>query len=277
MHIYIPSKSRADKQQTVAAMPPAVHKKITVVVPESEASEYTEALPAGASVLPVDDDMRIPEVRQFILEHHLAKHASKGDPKLVMMDDDLKFFERRKDKPGRFTTLPAPSKRLIDLLVQINAALDLYPHVGVCPREQGHRFPPHQTFLVRMVRVLGYDANVLRDEGVRFDRIPLMEDFDAALQLITRGYATCMVTSFSQGQKNDSNAEGGCSTYRNPEMQREAAEGLAELHPSAVKTVEKKTKSGWFEGGVRTDVRVQWQAAYEEGLKYRNSLGDEEE
>lgn len=274
MHIYIPSRGRAHRQQTVAAMPPAIHRKVTVVVPKNEKAEYRAALPKDVSILTVGNDVLVAAARQRILEHHLETYPE--DPKMAMLDDDLKFFERRKDKPGRFTTLPAPSKRLIPMFKQVSDTLDDYPHVGVCPREQGHRFPPHHTFLARMTRVLAYDANFLRDEEIRFDRLMLMEDFDVALQILERGYVTCMVTAFSQGQRGDSNADGGCSTFRSPEVQTEAAERLASLHPKVVKTVQKKTKNGWFEGGVRTDVRVQWQAAYEEGLKYRNSLGDEE-
>lgn len=270
MRIYIPSKSRSGKQITWSYIPEALRKRVDIVVPESQADEYRAA---GYPVLETPGDMRIPETRNYIVDHHLKNY---DNPKLIMFDDDLRFFVRRKDHPGRFVQMSPPDKQMIDMVSRINDALDKYPHVGVCPREQGHRFPPYETHLVRMTRVLAYDAKVLREIEADFARLPLMEDFDVALQVLRKGYATSMITEYAQGQ-NGSNQPGGCSTYRDAEMQKQAAEGLAALHDPFVKTTERKTKSGWFEGGVRTDARIYWQYAYEDGLKYRTKMTEEPE
>ena len=58
-----------------------------------------------------------------------------------------------------------------------------------------------------------------------------------------------------------SGSAGGCSTYRTPEIQAEAAHKLHEHHRPFVKVVKKTTKTAWG-GGERTDVIVQWKKAY---------------
>jgi hypothetical protein len=106
---------------------------------------------------------------------------------------------------------------------------------------------------------------VLKKEGVRFDRLPVMEDFDVALQLLRKGYPSLTLNNWVQDQST-SNAPGGCSTYRSLEVQAKGAKGLARLHPNVVKLVEKTTKGAWG-GGTRTDVQVAWKKAYEEGKR----------
>lgn len=267
MKIYIPSLGRADRQKTFSYLPKAVQEKATyIVVPKSEVKDYTQA-GYGANLLIHPDGLKIAGVRQWIVEQHLKRFK---DPRIVMADDDLDFFVRRKDHPGRFLT--AKPSDVARLLKVVHEKLGMYAHVSVASREQGHRLPPYETHMLRSVRFLAYDASVMAEEGVRFDRVPVMEDFDVALQLLRKAYASCTVTEFLQGQ-GKSNEKGGCSTFRTPEMQDAAAHKLAELHPGVVKVVQRKTKTGWFGGeGVRTDVRIQWQQAYEEGLKYRTSL-----
>lgn len=274
MRIYIPSKARADSpMRTWNGLSEAVRKHRTQIVVGPDDVESYEAAGYGDALLVHPEGMTIGEVRQWIVDYHLDHH---DDPRLVMMDDDLDFYKRRKDHPGRF--VGADPESVTQMLITIYEALERYPHVGVCPREQGHRWPPYETFFARMTRVLAYDAAVLRKVGATFTRVKVMEDFDVALQLLRRGYATNMITAWLQGQAK-SNAPGGCSTYRTPEMQEAAAKKLAELHPGLVTVAQRRTKGGWFEekgeGSVRYDVRIQWAGAYEDGLKWRTKVLDE--
>jgi hypothetical protein len=59
-----------------------------------------------------------------------------------------------------------------------------------------------------------------------------------------------------------SGAVGGCSGYRNNEVQTEAANELHRLFPDFVTVVTKKSKSSWQGMEERTDVRIQWKKAF---------------
>jgi hypothetical protein len=69
-----------------------------------------------------------------------------------------------------------------------------------------------------------------------------------------------VLNNWCNNQAEGSSADGGCSTYRTPELQAQAARLLAELHAPYVKVVEKETKTAWG-GGTRTDVMIQWKRA----------------
>lgn len=276
MKIYIPTKGRPNRQETLSGLPAAVRRHAAFLVIEE--GEYDDYAAAGYEdiLLVHPKGLRIPGIRQWIVDQHGEQD---DDPRLIMMDDDLKFFRRRTDHPGRFEkTTP---NDVMTMLKLIHQKLEQYAQVSVANRQQAHRLPPYETHMARIRCLLAHDVEVLQQEGIRYDRLPLMEDFDVTLQLLQRGYATCSITQFIIDQ-GESNADGGCSTYRTPDMQAEAALGLEKLHPTVVKSVQRKTKSGWFGEQPRLDVRVQWQAAYEEGLKYRTALlkmaeGDETE
>jgi hypothetical protein len=143
----------------------------------------------------------------------------------------------------------------------IEDALDTHPHVGVATREGANIDTSLWKFNTRLLRILAYDAAVLRQLGIRFDRLEVMEDFDVALQLLRAGQSNACINWITHNQKS-SNAPGGCSTYRTMEVQARAAHGLKALHPNFVKVVEKETKTAW-NGQVRTDVIIYWKKAYQ--------------
>jgi hypothetical protein len=95
-----------------------------------------------------------------------------------------------------------------------------------------------------------------------------MEDFDVLLHFLKHGYKNAVITSFAWDTKNV--LEGGCSLYRDNDVQTYTAHKLAKLHKGFVRIVEKSTKSAWRglenEKGdkeqKRTDVIVYWKKAY---------------
>lgn len=174
-----------------------------------------------------------------------------------MLDDDLVFYKRRIDDPTKFET--ANSLQIEDMFFCLESALDEYAMVGVAPREGANRNTERYQFNTRLMRVLGFRLDVLSKEDIRFDKLPVMEDFCATLQLLTRGYDNLMLNNWCHNQFG-SNTSGGCSSYRTPEVQRAAAEGLAAMFPEFVTVVKKTTKTAWG-GGERYDVRVAWKQA----------------
>jgi hypothetical protein len=111
------------------------------------------------------------------------------------------------------------------------------------------------------LRALAYDVNVLREKGVRFDRLEVMEDFDVTLQLLRLGYKNANLARWCNEQVN-SNEAGGCSIYRTMTLQSKCAQKLARLHPAFVKLTQRQTKTSWG-GQPRHDVIVQWRKAFE--------------
>jgi len=180
------------------------------------------------------------------------------DEKVCMLDDDLRFDLRREDEPNKFTTAEPP--HVSKMFQVIEASLDTYAHVGVCPREGGNRHTEKVMFNTRMMRVMALNRTMYHEAKVRFDRIPVMEDFDVTLQLLRAGYPNVVLNKYIQGQ-GSSNSAGGCSLYRTMEVHEAGARRLKELHPDFVSLVQKTTKGAWG-GGTRTDVMIQWKKAF---------------
>lgn len=256
--IYIHTYGRHDRQVTWDRLPPAVRKDTVLVVQHRERKLY-DAYPI--KVLPKNIETLSP-TRHHIL--HKLHDVDNDGPGLVMMDDDLRFCVRREDDPTKFRS--ATGK---DVEAMFKAVFKLLrsgvAHAGVLAREGGNRITEESVHATRMMRLLGYNAAIVRPLGVRFDRLPFQQDFDMTLQLLRKGYGNVVLAGWAHDQ-GSSNAEGGCATYRTLDKLAENARKLAELHAPFVKVVEKQTKGAWG-GATRLDVVVAWKKAYAEGLK----------
>lgn len=246
MEIVILSSGRPFRQTTFNQLPKELQERTTILVPKKEAQAYAK-FPTRTH-----DLNGVSPVRQFVIE-------TTKDKKVLMLDDDLVFATRRKDDPTRFYN--ATESEVVGLFDEIEDSLREYAHVGVSGREGANYDTSRSRQATRMMRVLGYNVPVLRKLNIRFDRMQVMEDMDVTLSLLRAGYANLVLNHMVQNQ-NGSNAEGGCSQWRTPDIQKKAAYRLAELHPSFVKVVQKQTKTAWG-GQMRTDVIVQWKKAFE--------------
>jgi hypothetical protein len=253
MLLAIPSRARADQiNHTYDNLPKALKKATVFFVPKSEVLDYARRF--GITVIGINEN-GIGPTRQRIMKY--AYHT--GHTKVCMMDDDLSFFERRKDDPTKL--LKASSASIAKMFSTIDRMLNRYAHVGVAAREGANRCIDEFIFNNRMLRVLAYRVDMLHNLKVQHDRLPVMEDFDVTLQLLRRGLPNAILNHWAQDQ-GTSNAAGGCSTYRTQELQADGANGLKALHENFVTVVTKTTKGAWG-GGDRTDVRVAWKKAYE--------------
>jgi hypothetical protein len=251
--IYIPTLGRVGNQKTLASLPPRIHPFVYLVCPFEEAPLHKRNHP-GVNVLPCAA-VGIAATRQWLVEQCEA-------PICTMVDDDQLFYKRI----GKTVSLTAMSPEEIALMLEeMEGLCMIYPMVGLSARQGNNR--AEADYLVEASRVHNHyalDVSLLKAEGIKFSAAKLMEDFYVNLSLLTRGYATAKVVDRCWNQ-SESNAEGGCSTYRNAELQAEAAFFLAMEFPQVVEVVEKKTKGGWF-GGIRYDVKVQWKKALQIGL-----------
>jgi hypothetical protein len=213
---------------------------------------------------------RIGAVRQWILDNH---DVGVLGPHIYMLDDDLTFFARRLDDPGKFRTLTGPHE--VDLILdRVSALLRQVPVAGITSRSGGNRLEPPTKSNTRTPGSIGLNVPKVRRIGARFDRVTLQEDFDFLLQVLRAGHRVEVLTTHC-AEAGQSNAEGGCSTERDAERQAEAAHRLKELHPGFVTVVEKEAKS-WGQGmTTRTDVRIQWQKAHQSGVELLDLLGED--
>jgi hypothetical protein len=252
MELFIPTRGRAARQETYKRLAQAgIQAKL--VVPEAEASDYNDypivATPAGVQ--------GIGPTRQWIIDNAEGDHV-------CMIDDDLSFFYRKQENPALLRDITDFELRA--MFSDIDHFLFAHPLVGIASREGANRNTSEWVFNTRILRLLAYDVKVLRYEGIRFDTIPLMEDFHVALSLLERGHMNLVMNMFAQNNDKGSNSPGGCSTYRTSALQAEAARKLAELHPQFVTVVRKE---GWKDMEERLDVRIQWKQAYEYGKRRR--------
>ena len=254
MHIFIPTYGRHDRQHTFNHLPPSVQGRTLLVVQDREKHLY-EDFPAEILVLP-KKIKTISPARQWIMEY--ARDV--GFKKICMLDDDLRFDFRRMDDRGKFVV--ANSAQIVAMFKRIERSLNDYAHVGVLAREGGNRVLKREVEATRMMRVLAYDVPLFHNEGIKFDRLPLQEDFDVTLQLLRKGYPNLVLCEWVQGQ-GSSNADGGCSHFRTIDLHNKNATRLAKLHAPFVKVVEKQTKGAW-NGQPRLDVHVQWKKAYKD-------------
>ena len=230
----------------------------TMVVQYREAAEYGWLVDLGIPLYVLPDNIRtLAPTRDHII------HDMRGDDKVVFLDDDLHFAVRRSDDPGRFRK-PGEGD-IAHMFHAISHSLNVYPHVGIGPREGGNRNQESHLYNTRIMRVLAYRRSVLREHQVCFSPMVVMEDFHVNLQLLRLGFATCVENRWVSNQAGGSDAPGGCSVHRTQEVQTEAAQALARRHPGYVKVVQKATKNAWG-GGVRTDVVVQWKKAAADGV-----------
>lgn len=263
--IYIPTYRRLDNQETWRRLSPQWQARAFLVATEEEAPQLRDR---GHRVLacPVQG---IGPTRQWILDQH--DEDLLGDT-ILMMDDDLMFSERRADEPTKFLPIKPGEHAAFDrLMANMAEMMDYVPLGGLANRSGANRETAPYRLNARLHDLMAINVVVARDNGFRMDRVQFMEDFDFMLQFLTAGYPTLCLNTHCKDDKGGSNAAGGCSTYRSPAGQLDAAMELKEYFPDFVTLVQ---KSGW--GGdmsQRTDVRVAWKKAYEAGLAARDASG----
>lgn len=249
--IYIPTFRRVHRQVTAQVLQKTGWPIYLVTVPD----ETAVLSGMGYNVLETPAT-GIGDTRQWILDQH--EPLIEG-PKFLMMDDDLRFYERRVDDPTKFTQITDDPDRLQTMLEDLESLMEEYPLVCLANRSGANRETSMIRLNTRMHDMFGIDKDVVDRHNFRINRMRFMEDFDFTLQFLTAGYDTAVLNTYCKGDYG-SNAPGGCSVYRDLEGQAEAAEALAEMWPDFVKTRQVKAK-GAGDWAVRTDVTVQWAKA----------------
>lgn len=259
--IYIPSKGRwnAVLEGTLKWVPSTMHDRVIFVVPLEEQRHYESTLRHLSVHVAGTTSIGIAQTRHFIGHH---ADVSLFD-KFVMMDDDLKFFVRKNEtETGLIKQTPEDFNIM---MFAIRRHLRNYAAVSVSARQGNNNFGPCDASAVdentRLLRVLAYrTADFLACEH---GRVEIAEDHDVNLQLLKKGLPNANLMFWSQDQAQ-TQAAGGCSTYRTKELHEKSQRKLAELHPGLVKIVQKTNKTGG-EFGNRIESVISWKKAFKQG------------
>lgn len=252
MHIIIPTMARLDLQHTYNNIAPYSPYPVLLAAPADEAPHHK-----GRNVFPIPMHIRgIAATRQYIMRKIQDDH-------IVMMDDDLRFYRRRKDDPTKFSKITPIGTA--HMLRKLKAVLHQHAHTGIAMREGANRNIDPTISCTRCARVIGYHRPTFLGTKVDFRNSEVMDDFEATLHLITHGYPNVVINSYVQNQTG-SGTKGGAAEYRTLEVHAASARRLAERYPDYVKTREKTTKTAW-NGQTRLDVVVQWKRAYQDAIQ----------
>lgn len=250
--VFIPTIGRTQSQHTWESFPADLREVTTLVCPASEVEEH---LSRGRNAIACPAT-GIAATRQWICENSESRT-------LIMCDDDHKWFVRA--KPDAYNLRPCTLSEVGVLFSDMRSLLVEYPLVGVSRRQHNNaHFPAKIKTVTRQCNIHGVDVRAMENIGCRWDDLPLMEDFHITLSFLERGHANAMIVDRAWDQ-HASNAAGGCSTYRNNDLQEFSAKRLQEMHPRFVDLVTKESKTGWENMKVRTDVRVAWKKAFNSG------------
>ena len=267
MNIYVVSRSRANlvgkNQSTINFIPK--NQEVTYVIPTDQNAKYVNSLSwfENVNIMTMDYD-GIAHKRQLIAEHV----RNQSGETFMVIDDDVKFFQRKSEEDWHLEDIDKDEWQKMMNLIENLLTEGGYSHIGVSMREGNNRFGVvprgHVEDSVRTCRALAYRVDDFL--SVEHQRVKIMEDFDVNLQLLKSGKKIGNLIYYCQNQFGGTGLKGGCSDYRDLEMQAEAAQALADLHPGIVEVVDKKNKSSG-EMSVRKDVKIQWKKAAQEGSK----------
>jgi len=255
MTVFIPTLKRIgiNKQITLRELLTKSSIKPIIVCPEDEVMKHAAYHPSGSAGVWGCPVPGIGPTRQWILE----QSETEG---VVMLDDDL-YFSQRQDPNA-----PRPlirSEKLDPMFDWIQAQLDAgFVHGGISARQGNQNIMVGWTDCIRVNNAHFFNAERYLNEKMRFDNLPVMEDFDVTLSLLLRGYPNRVAYHYCWSQRG-SGLEGGCSGYRTKEVQAQAAMMLQNKFPEFVKQVTKTSISGGeLFAGERQDVNIQWLKAW---------------
>ncbi len=281
--IVINSSNRADKICTHKLFPKGIIDWV-VAIPKDQWDSYVEAIePEHTVAIPSDVPQFLSSQRQWVMEHY-----GKAYKYIWLMDDDLTFLRRvvKEDeetvveygkkiiRPKKKYLLKKCKKKHINKMMHyVRHNLKQCAMVGVSTRLGNNRVTDDYETTNRVTRCYAISTKAFKDVGATFAPFEpfLAQDFHITLCFLNKGYDNKILYIYAQ-EDVGSNADGGCSAYRNQELQAKVSKWFAENHPE-VTTKEKSSKNWKGYEGARVDMVVQWKKAYKKPIEKRASGG----
>jgi hypothetical protein len=255
-HIIIPTLGRMDKQITYNSLPEKYKQITSFVVQSHEYNEMNKRYPNKVLCLPPEIN-RIAPTREWIFK------AFK-ETRHMVFDDDLDFVvkEPNQGEGTKWLSHKFTEADFDDAFNLMASWMDEgIAYGGLLPAwviPDVNQWPTREC--QRIMTNVFYDGSKIPND-IEWNRVAAAEDFDVNLQLLTRGFknrisAKYMVTC------SETNAEGGCSTWRTLQVHNDAQRKLAELWPDFVKVREKTVTSGPWKGQIKLATTIQHKKAY---------------
>lgn len=258
MLVAVVTKGRIGRQVTLDSIG-RNWQAISLFCPADEVAFHQDQYPHVEVVAQERDDMTISEKRPWVL--NWARDC--GVEKMLMLDDDLSFFDRYTNDQGKPRLHPTSPASMIHWFNQLEQRLSpVMPHAGFGPRQGNHTQPPGWVSPARMMLALGYHVPTVLDNA-QWGRVRTREDMDITLQLLRRGFPNAVTHEFVVDQAGYG-SEGGCSDERTVRSSDEDAYVLRELHPGFVRVVDRTYKNV-----PRKEVVCQWRKALASGTQRR--------
>jgi hypothetical protein len=260
LRIHIPTKGRPNKQPTAEALRAAgIPFTLVCTLSDPAIQEYIDNY--GPRNVMVVDVINLMHKRQLIFDS-----PRQPGGKIIMMDDDLTFYARRKD--GGFEK--ATPKQLVSMIEFMSSCLDRFAHVGLVDKFMSQNQPRGMKYRGRYNQVLAYNTKLIRKRwtksfgiGLHHDmpkfRSRLNQEHDMHLQLLRLGLMPAILCEYSKNAAYYS--KGGLTGFRTPKLERAVFNELVKNWPDYVRL--RKTRHAI--GGVAATFN--WRRAMQEGLR----------
>lgn len=220
--IYMPSRGRAGKIVTPFPNTP----DFKLIVHESEHKAYNKAYPYIPIITHTETD--IGAIRQRLIN---MTHGP-----FVMVDDDLKLYERNAEQKLR------PTDDIDRMVWEIFKWLDLYPQVGISTKAFNNTLPTHSRLNWRCVSFWGVNPRILRRHCIEIPPwFAVQEDVYITLSLARHGYPNMVFSKFAH--RGDLKY-GGCYEHRTPADMRVTDALLLRDFPELVRVDKRKARKG---------------------------------
>ena len=248
--IYIPTIGRNDRQITWNNLPQRWKDKTVLVVDSSDKDIYDKP----TITLP-DDVKRIASIREWIVKNSKEK-------KICMFDDDLDFIYTRRENETGSTNKKLDDAGIDDMMYLMSGWLDDHVFCGLDATWSHPRFDMDYKFCGRVCSNVFYNVETLPMHDISWTDIEISEDYNIALQLLTKGYPNKISTRYRVSPVGNFSS-GGCSSYRTIELHNKSFKELQKKFPQFVDLKEKTQNSGLWKGKKRLAGTIQWKKAYE--------------
>jgi len=248
--IYIPTVGRSDRQITWKNLPQKWKEKTVLVVDAADSDKY------NMPIITIPEGMKgIASIREWIVKQS-------QEEKICMFDDDLDLVYTRTSNETGQTNRKLNDNEIDDMFSLMDEWLNNYVFCGLDATWSHPQFDTDYKLCGRVCSNVFYNIKTLPMNELNWTDIEISEDYNIALQLLTKGFPNKISTRYRVSPVGNFSS-GGCSSYRTIELHNESFIKLQEKFPKFITLKEKIQNSGLWKGQKRLAGVIQWKKAYE--------------